>query len=133
MSDPKSLPPLKRGFRRLVDEANAEVKGYTVEEAKAMLGRDDVLFVDLRDSAEIQTNGTIEGSLHVPRGMLEFAIDPHSPYHKEPLSSGKKLLFFCASGGRSALAAKTAQDMGVGNVANMLGGYTAWKKMNEGG
>lgn len=119
---------LRRGFRALLDEANAQVATVPVEQAKAMHGRDDVLFVDLRDPRELEREGKIAGAFHCPRGLLEFWIDPESPYFKPELLAGKKLLFFCAGGWRSALAAKTVQDMGVDNVAHIEGGMSAWKK-----
>lgn len=122
---------LKRGFRQLVSEANAQVTTVSVEDAKTLLGSDEVLFVDLRDPRELEREGKIPGAFHCPRGMLEFWIDPESPYHKPELMSGKALLFYCGSGWRSALSAKTVKDMGVDNVSHLGGGFTAWKK--EGG
>ncbi|SVE02160.1 uncharacterized protein METZ01_LOCUS455014, partial [marine metagenome] len=89
-------------------------------------GAEDTLFVDVRETQEVQNTGGIPGHVHVPRGFLEFIADPDSPMHKIALSSGKRLVLYCASGGRSALAAKTLQDMGVNNVCHISGGYTAW-------
>ena len=117
---------LKRGFRQLLDEATSQIVTIPVEDALDMIERDDVLFVDLRDVREIAREGKIPGAFHCPRGMLEFWIDPESPYHKPPLSSGKQLVFYCASAWRSALAAKAAQDMGVPAVAHLGGGFSAW-------
>lgn len=118
---------LKRGFRALVDAANAEIETVSVADAKRLIGSDDVLFVDLRDPRELEREGKIPGAFHCPRGMLEFWLDPDSPYHKPPLMSGKKLLFYCGSGWRSALSAKTVQDMGLDNVAHLGGGFSAWR------
>ena len=115
----------------MVAAANAAVDQLSVEEAKRLVGRADVQFVDVRDSAELATQGTIPGAVHATRGMLEFYADPSSPAHKPELASGKRLILYCGSGGRSALAAKTLKDMGVENVASMLGGFGAWQQ--EGG
>jgi rhodanese-related sulfurtransferase len=112
----------------MVAEANAAVDTLAVEEAKKLLGRDDVVFVDVREGAELASQGKIPGAVHAPRGHLEFYADPSAPYHKPELASGKRLVVYCASGGRSALAAKTLKDMGIANVANMLGGFTAWQQ-----
>lgn len=125
MSEPLKL---KRGYRQLVDEANAEVTTVAVADAMTMHGSADVLFVDLRDPRELERDGKIEGAFHCPRGMLEFWIDPESPYHKPELMSGRTLLLYCGSGWRSALSAKTVQDMGVEKVAHLEGGFAAWKK-----
>jgi rhodanese-related sulfurtransferase len=118
---------LKKGIKALVAEAEAEVDNLSVEDAQALLGRDGVLFVDLRDVRELWREGTVPGAFHAPRGMLEFWVDPDSPYHKDVFAQGKRLVFFCASGWRSALAAKTVQDMGLDKVAHIKGGFTAWK------
>ncbi|RWD92804.1 rhodanese-like domain-containing protein [Mesorhizobium sp.] len=97
------------------------------EEAAGLLEDDGTIFVDLRDPREVERDGKIPGAKHVTRGMLEFWIDPESPYHKPFFASGKTFVFFCAGGWRSALATKTAQDMGLTPVKHILGGYTAWK------
>ena len=119
--------PLKKGIKALIAEAEAAIDNLPVEDAKQLHGRDDVLFVDLRDVRELWREGTVPGSVHAPRGMLEFWIDPDSPYHKDVFASGKRMVFFCQSGWRSALAAKTVQDMGLDNVAHIKGGFSAWK------
>ncbi len=120
--------PITKGFRALVDEAMAQVKTYSVEEARAKLGDPGVQLVDIRDVRELSA-GTVVGAHHAPRGMLEFWVDPGSPYHK-PLfaDEGKEFILFCAAGWRSALATKTLQDMGMRNVAHIDGGYTEWVK-----
>mgnify|MGYP001191187086 FL=1 len=117
---------LKMGFKALLGQANAEIDTISIEEAKCHVGAEDILFVDVRETQEVQNTGGIPGHVHVPRGFLEFIADPDSPMHKIALSSGKRLVLYCASGGRSALAAKTLQDMGVNNVCHISGGYTAW-------
>src|SRR5437773_11428000 len=122
---------LKKGFRQLVDEAKARITTLSLEEARKRHGRNDVVFVDLRDVRELEREGVIPGAFHCPRGMLEFWIDPESPYHKPVFAEDKKFVFFCAGGWRSALAAQTAQRMGLKPVAHMSGGFGGWKK--EGG
>src|SRR5882757_1376702 len=118
---------VKKGYRELLDEANAEIEVVSPEEAAGLLDDEDTVFVDLRDPREVERDGKIPGAKHVTRGMLEFWIDPESPYHKPFFASGKSFIFFCAGGWRSALATKTAQDMGLAPVKHILGGYTAWK------
>jgi rhodanese-related sulfurtransferase len=116
------------GFRALVDAAEREIENLSVEDALKLQGRDDVSFVDLRDIRELQREGRMPGAIHCPRGMLEFWIDPESPYHKPVFAEDKKFVFFCAGGWRSALAAQTAQRMGLQPVAHIRGGFGAWKK-----
>jgi len=110
----------------MVAEANREVRILGIEEAKAMVGRDDVTFIDVRDVREIAKTGRIPGARHVPRGMLEFWIDPASPYFKDYFGEDKTFVFYCAASWRSALSAKTAQDMGLTPVAHLEGGLGAW-------
>jgi rhodanese-related sulfurtransferase len=116
-----------KGFRQMVDEAKSRIKTISLEEARARLGKDDVVFVDLRDVRELERDGLIPGAFHCPRGMLEFWIDPDSPYHKEVFASGKEFVFYCNGAWRSALAADVAQQMGLEPVCEMDGGFTAWK------
>jgi rhodanese-related sulfurtransferase len=115
-----------KSAKELVAEANARVKTTKAADAKSLLNAADTVFVDLRDSAELQSNGKIPGAIHVNRGMLEFALDPTLPYHNPVFSSGKQVIFYCASGGRSALAADTAQKMGLEQVSHLGGGFKAW-------
>ncbi len=122
---------ITRGYKALLDEAQAKIKTLPVDDAVALHGRDDTVFVDLRDPRELEREGRIPGALHCPRGMLEFWIDPDSPYHKPAFAQDKTYVFFCAAGWRSALSAATAQDMGLKPVAHIEGGFTAWK--NAGG
>jgi rhodanese-related sulfurtransferase len=112
----------------LVAEANVAVDKLSVEEAKKLVGPGDVQFVDVRDSSELASHGRIPGAVHATRGMLEFYADPSSPVHKPELAAGKRLILYCGSGGRSALAAKTLKDMGLENVTNLIGGFTAWSQ-----
>jgi rhodanese-related sulfurtransferase len=111
----------------LIAEAEIKIETLTVEQALMDKDSPDVELVDLRDIRELWREGTIPGAIHVPRGMLEFWIDPESEYHKDIFASGKKFIFFCALGHRSALATLTAQNMGLTPVAQIGGGYTAWK------
>jgi rhodanese-related sulfurtransferase len=122
---------ITRGYKTLLDEASAKIRTLPVAEAMALHGREDVVFVDLRDPRELDREGRIPGAVHCPRGMLEFWIDPESPYHKPVFAQDKTFVFFCAAGWRSALSAATAQDMGLQPVAHVEGGFTAWK--NQGG
>ncbi len=117
---------ITKGIRTLLDTANAEVAPMPVDEAKALIGDDAYLFVDLRDIREIQRGGMIPGAFSCPRGMLEFWIDPDSPYHKPEFNQDRTYVFYCASAWRSALAAKTAQDMGLAPVMHLEGGFTKW-------
>ena len=119
---------MKKGYRELLDEANAEIEVVSPEEAAGLLEDEGTIFVDLRDPREVERDGKIPGAKHVTRGMLEFWIDPESPYHKPFFASGKSFVFFCAGGWRSALATKTAQDMGLKPVAHIIGGFKAWKE-----
>lgn len=119
---------LKKGFKQLLAEANVEIQTHSPEEAMKLIGQPDVLFVDLRDPRELDREGRLPNAFACTRGMMEFWIDPDSPYHKAVFAEPKHFVFFCAGGWRSALAAKTAQDMGLENVAHIEGGFGAWKK-----
>ena len=124
MTTPK---PLKKPVRQLVDEAMASVRTLTLAQAQAAHQAGQQLFVDLRDICELEREGVIPGAVHTPRGMLEFWIDPESPYFHKAFADGRPLVLFCAAGWRSALAAQTLQQMGVEGVSHIEGGYTAWK------
>jgi rhodanese-related sulfurtransferase len=117
----------RKGFRQMVDEAKSRIKTIGLEEARARLGEDNVVFVDLRDVRELEREGLIPGAFHCPRGMLEFWVDPDSPYHKAIFASGKEFVFYCNAAWRSALATDVAQQMGLAPVCEMDGGFTAWK------
>lgn len=119
---------MKKGYRALVDEASSQIKTYSVEEAKAKLADPNVQFVDIRDVRELEREGVIPGAFHAPRGMIEFWVDPDSPYFKPVFGEQKEFIFFCAAGWRSALTTKTVQDMGLALVADIAGGFGAWKK-----
>ena len=120
--------PITKGYQQLVAEAMAEVKTYSVAEVRARLNDADVQVVDIRDIRELG-DGTVQNAFHAPRGMLEFWVDPASPYHKPIFADeGKEFILFCGAGWRSALAAKALQDMGMTNVAHIDGGFGAWKK-----
>lgn len=116
------------GYKKLVEDAEREIETLPVDEAIKLVGRDDVVLVDIRDVRELQREGRVPGALHAPRGMLEFWIDPQSPYHKPVFAQDKKYVFFCGGGWRSALAAQTAHRMGMKPVAHVAGGFGAWKK-----
>jgi len=118
---------ITKGYKQLVAEAEREIETISVEEALRLHGDEDLLFVDLRDVRELWREGYIPGAYHCPRGMLEFWIDPESIYYKDIFASGKKFLFYCNLGWRSALAAQISQQMGLTPVAHLGGGFDAWK------
>ena len=118
---------MKKGYKELVDEAMAQVTTYSVAEAKAKLDDPNVQFVDVRDVRELEREGIIPGAFPAPRGMIEFWVDPDSPYFKPVFGEQKEFIFFCAAGWRSALTTKTVQDMGMEKVAHIDGGFKAWK------
>jgi rhodanese-related sulfurtransferase len=124
---------IRRGYKAMLAEANGVIE--TIEAAEALrrypqgnIGRDDVVLVDLRDRRELEREGRIPGAFHCPRGMLEFWIDPESPYAKPVFQRDVLFLFYCASAWRSALAAKVAKEMGLAPVAHMGGGFKAWRE-----
>jgi len=119
---------IKKGIRELCAEAEEVVETWTAEEAKRHLDDDAVVFVDIRDIRELWRDGAIPGAVHAPRGMLEFWVDPESPYARDVFQSGKRFLFFCAGGLRSALAARSVHEMGLAPVCHMAGGFGAWKE-----
>ncbi|MEC5214208.1 rhodanese-related sulfurtransferase [Polaromonas sp. CG_9.5] len=121
--------PITKGFRQLVDEAMEEIKTYTVEDVKARMTDPALQIVDIRDPRELERDGTVVDALLAPRGMLEFWVDPASPYFKPVFADeNREFVLFCGAGWRSALATKTLQDMGMRNVAHIDGGYAEWKK-----
>ncbi len=119
---------MRKGYKDLLAEAEAKIETVAPEAARDLLDRPDILFVDLRDPREREREGIIPGAFSCPRGMLEFWIDPESPYHKSEFASGKRFVFFCAGGWRSALATATAKEMGLDNVCHIAGGFGAWRK-----
>ena len=117
---------IKLGCRDLVNEAKQQIEDISVQDAQKLDGDHNVI-VDIRDIRELKRDGKIPGAFHCPRGMLEFWIDPDSPYHKPIFQQDKKFIFYCASGWRSALATSVAVRMGLKPVANLDGGFSAWK------
>ena len=121
--------PITKGYQQLVDEAMAQVKTYSVDQVRQRLGDGRMQIVDIRDVRELEREGTIAGALLAPRGMLEFWVDPASPYFKPVFADeSREFVLFCGAGWRSALATRTLQDMGMTNVAHIDGGFAGWKK-----
>jgi rhodanese-related sulfurtransferase len=116
------------GYKELMAKADAEVESVSAADAVALAARDDVVIVDIRDIRELEREGRIPGSFHAPRGMLEFWVDPESPYHKPIFAEDKTFIVHCASGWRSLLATQALRKMGLKPVRNMRGGFTAWKE-----
>ena len=119
---------LKKGIKDLIAEAEKKSKGITAEAAKAKLDDPNTVFVDLRDVRELERDGMIPGAFHAPRGMLEFWVDPDSPYYKPVFAPGKTLILYCAADWRGVLSAATLAEMGVENVLHLEGGLGQWKK-----
>ena len=119
---------LKIGYQELIASAMAQIETVPLEEAQQLLGDPNTVFVDIRDVRELEREGMIPNALHAPRGMLEFWVDPDSPYFKPIFGEGKRLILYCASAWRSALATEALQKMGVPEVSHLEGGFTAWKK-----
>lgn len=118
---------MKKGYKALLADAEAIIETVPVEQALSLHGDPGVVFVDLRDPREIAREGRIPGAFSCPRGMLEFWVDPDSPYAKPVFQEDRRFLFFCAAGWRSALATRTVQEMGLERVAHIGGGFAAWK------
>src|SRR5689334_1642194 len=118
---------VNHGYKAMMEAAEAEVEQVTAEQAAEMAKRPDVVVVDIRDIRELEREGRIPGSFHAPRGMLEFWVDPESPYHKPIFAEDKTFIIHCASGWRSLLATQTLKRMGLKPVLNMTGGFAAWK------
>ena len=117
---------ITRTVIQMVSEANEQVEEISVANALRLVKQENILFIDVRDIREVAKTGRVLGARHVPRGMLEMWIDPETPYHREFFAEDRKFIFYCASAWRSALAAKTAQDMGLTRVAHLEGGINAW-------
>ncbi len=122
------MSKITKGVAALCAEAQAEIETWSIEAAKQHLGDEAVVFVDVRDVRELWREGTIPGAVHAPRGMIEFWVDPESPYARELFQSGKRFVLFCNMGWRSALATKALQDMGLAPVCDLEGGFTAWRE-----
>ncbi len=121
---------LKIGYQELIAHAMQEIETVPLNQAQDFLGDANTVFVDIRDVRELEREGMIPNALHAPRGMLEFWVDPDSPYYKPIFGEGKRLILYCASAWRSALATQTLQKMGVPGVSHLEGGFVAWKKAN---
>lgn len=122
---------LKRGFKAMLAEANAVIETVSVQDLAYHLDEVDTVLVDVRDGTERNRDGEIPGSIHVSRGMLEFHADPESPVHNPALSPARRVILYCGTGGRSALAAKTLVDMGFEDVASLAGGFAAWRAAQD--
>ena len=118
---------LKRGFKAMLAEANAVIETVSIQDLAYHLDEADTVLVDVRDGTERARDGEIPGSIHVSRGLLEFQADPESPAHNPALDPQRRIILYCGSGGRSALAAKTLVDMGFEDVASLAGGFAAWR------
>uniref|UniRef100_B1XS04 Rhodanese domain protein n=1 Tax=Polynucleobacter necessarius subsp. necessarius (strain STIR1) TaxID=452638 RepID=B1XS04_POLNS len=119
---------LKIGYQELIQSAMAEIETLPLEKVQQLLTDPDVVFVDIRDIRELEREGMIPNAFHAPRGMLEFWVDPDSPYYKPIFGEGKRLVLYCASAWRSALSTQALQRMGVPNICHLEGGFSAWKK-----
>jgi rhodanese-related sulfurtransferase len=124
-------PVLRLGFKQMLAEANAVIRTVSVQDLPYLRDDPEVVLVDVRDTVEREEEGVIPGSVHAPRGLLEFQADPESPAFNKALNLEKKIVLYCASGGRSILAAKTLLDMGFQNVMSVAGGYAAWRAAEE--
>ena len=122
---------LKVGFKALLARANAEIESLSVQDLAYVEDDPDTVIVDVRDAAERNADGGIPGSVHASRGLLEFHADPESPVHIDALKPDRKVVLYCGTGGRSALAAKTLQDMGFTDVLSLAGGFAAWRVANR--
>ena len=112
----------------LVKEARAQIENLSPQQVRQLMSEGNTTLIDIREADELAQNGKIPGSVHAPRGMMEFYADPSLPYHKPEFNKEKKIVLHCASGGRSALAASTLKQMGYDNVAHLDGGMKAWKE-----
>ena len=119
---------LRKGFKQLIAEAEHKAPGITVEEARRRLGEAGTLFVDIRDVRELEREGMIPGAFHAPRGMLEFWVDPESPYYKPEFTEDKTYILYCQADWRGVLAAATLKEMGLPKVFHLVGGYGEWRK-----
>ncbi|MEY2662662.1 MAG: hypothetical protein RIQ35_979 [Pseudomonadota bacterium] len=119
---------ITKGYKQLIAESREKIRTLSTEEAMVKLNDPNVVFVDIRDVRELEREGMIPNAFHAPRGMLEFWVDPESPYHKEIFSSGKEFILYCQSAWRSSLATLALQEMGLSPVCHIEGGYKAWKE-----
>lgn len=119
------------GVKALVEAAEQNIEAVSINDVEKIVGDDQFVIVDIRDVRELWREGKLPGALHAPRGMLEFWVDPDSPYHREVFAQDKKYVLYCASAWRSALATDTLQKMGMDNVCHMAGGFSAWKAADK--
>ena len=119
---------LKMGYQELIARAMAEIETVPLLNAESLLDDPNVVFVDIRDVRELEREGMIPDAFHAPRGMLEFWVDPDSPYFKPIFGEGKRIVLYCASAWRSSLSTQTLQNMGLSDVCHLEGGFSAWKK-----
>ncbi len=127
MSEEANNRPVRKGYKQLIETARAQIRTLSLDEAHAMYGQPDVVFVDIRDVREMTREGLIPGAYHAPRGMLEFWVDPDSPYFREIFGTEKTFVLYCNKGWRSSLATLTLQEMGMHSVTHFAGGFDAWK------
>jgi rhodanese-related sulfurtransferase len=130
MNQQEGIRTMNKGYQQLVAEASSAIETIPAAEAMNQLHAEEVVFIDVRDLPELERDGKIPGAVHASRGSLEFYADPESPAHKVVFASGKKLILYCASGLRSALATQRLQEMGLDRVAHVGGGFTAWIAAN---
>ena len=119
---------MRKTAKSMVDEAMADITTYSVDQARSLHGRDDVQFIDIRDVRELEREGMIPGAFHAPRGMLEFWVDPESPYYKPVFTDDKTFILYCQADWRGTLAAAALGDMGMTNVLHLQGGFGEWRK-----
>jgi len=122
---------MKVGYKQLIEEAEKHIDTLSIDDAAGLLNDDATTFIDIRDIRELQREGKLPGAVHAPRGMLEFWVDPDSPYHRDLFAENKRFVFYCASAWRSALATHTVQQMGMENVCHLEGGFNAWKQADK--
>ena len=119
---------IRKGVKQLIAEAEKRTRGISIEQARLRLGEPGTVFVDIRDVRELEREGMIPGAFHAPRGMLEFWVDPESPYYKPVFTADKTFILYCQADWRGTLAAAALADMGMTNVLHMEGGFGEWKK-----
>jgi len=122
---------LRQGFKQMLAEANAVIESVSVQDLPYLVDDSDVVLVDVRETVEREADGAIPGSIHAPRGLLEFKVDPESTIYDATFTPERRLILYCGTGGRSALAAKTLLDMGFSDVSTLAGGYEAWRVANK--
>jgi len=122
---------MKVGYKQLIEEAEKHIDTLSIDDAAGLLNDDATTFIDIRDIRELQREGKLPGAVHAPRGMLEFWVDPDSPYHRDLFAENKRFVFYCASAWRSALATHTVQQMGMENVCHLEGGFNAWREADK--